>query len=456
MRGNAGPLTLILFLLGLFGALAWLTRHPDAEIVRRAESWPFVGPLASELRQRYVPPAPPSAPEGAAAAAHEITAAHEVTVVEPAVPPVGDGFVWVLPGTAMHREPSATSQKILQFDAIANVIRLERRGDWFRIWRRGREGWVRLEGYQEDGPPYGSDPDPPRPLPSRAPDEAALAAARGFLEGGGRALSAGPYALYTDSDDGELLAHLDRVAAGLEDAYAERFGLRPADEEVCEAVVLFEREAAYRRVQSRSERLLGLAASGHTASGLMVLYAGGRPRWEVTATFVHELVHTLNRRSLGPALPCWLDEGLAEDLSTSTVDAGGRIMLGSVGGERQRAEGRETVYGGAAALVRLREAAAAGRLRSVDQLVALDWDAFVRDDAPLNYAAATFWVRFLLAAEDGRYADAFHGYLEGVAAGEPATPEALRERLGLSWSVANARFLLWLEFWGPTPVTLDG
>jgi len=453
MRGNAGPLVLILTLLGLFGGLAWLTRHPDAEIVRRAESWPFVGPLASEFRQRYVPPPPPAAPaEGVA------EATFEVEVVEPVLSPLGEGFVWVLPGTAMHREPSATSTKILQFDAIANVVRLERRGDWFRIWRHGREGWVFLEGYREEDPPYGSDPEPPRPLPSRAPDAAMLADARSFLEDGGRPLSAGPYALYTDSADDALLAHLDRVAAGIEDAYAARVGLRPVDEAAREAVVLFDREADYRRVQSRSDRLLGLAASGHTASGLMVLYAGGRPRWEVTSTFVHELVHTLNRRALGPALPCWLDEGLAEDLSTSVIDADGRIVLGSVGGERQRTTDRVTAHGGIAALSRLCEAAAAGRLGPVDELLALDWTAFVRGgEAPQHYAAATFWVRFLLDAEDGRYAAAFHGYLEAVAAGESADPEALRARLGLPWSVANARFQLWLEFrGGATPVTVDG
>lgn len=451
MRGNAGPLALILTSLALFGGLAWLTRHPDADIVRRAESWPFVGPLASEFRERYVPPAAPPAAAPAEAAV-------KIEVVEPVLPPVGDGFVWVLPGTAMHREPSATSPKILQFDAIANVIRLERRGDWFRIWRHGREGWVRLEGYDEGGPPYGSDPEPPRPLPSRAPDEALLAAARGFLEGGGRALTAGPYALYTDSADGALLGHLDRVAAALEDAYATRVGLRPVDDAAREAVVLFDREADYRRMQNRSDRLLGLAASGHTESGLVVLYVGGRGRWEVTSTLVHELVHTLNRRTLGPFLPSWLDEGLAEDLSTSYVDPDGRIVLGSVGGERLRTADRETASGGVAALRRLREAAAAGQLIAVDELLALDWSAFVRgQESRLHYAAAAFLVRFLLDAEDGRYAAAFHGYLEAVAAGGSAEPEALRERLGLPWSVANARFQLWLELQqGSTPVTLDG
>lgn len=160
MRGNAGPWVLILTLLGLFGGLAWLTRHPDAEIVRRAESWPFVGPLASELRQRYVPPAPPPA----AAPAEGAAEASEIVVVEPLLPPVGEGFVWVLPGTAMHREPSPASPKILQFDAIANVVRLERRGDWFRIWRHGPADGMLTLYYRSPSPEgeeitrYGVDP----------------------------------------------------------------------------------------------------------------------------------------------------------------------------------------------------------------------------------------------------------------------------------------------------------
>ncbi|NIW29369.1 MAG: hypothetical protein GWN07_19375, partial [Actinobacteria bacterium] len=77
----------------------------------------------------------------------------------------------------------------------------------------------------------------------------------------------------------------------------------------------------------------------------------------------------------------------------------------------------------------------------------LDWDDFVRSDrSGVNYAASAFWVRFLLDGEDGRYAPTFRDYLRAVSRGEPATPEALRERLGLPWNVVDARFRLWLDF----------
>lgn len=443
MRGNAGPLLLLTSLLALLGGYAWLTRHPDAEILRRAESWPYVGPLASGLRQRYATPPP----AGSGDAAPPNTEAAEY-VVEPRVPPVGDGYVWVLPGTAMYREPSETSPKILQFDAIANVTRLESRGDWYRVWRRGQEGWVHLEGYRDDEPPYGREPEPPRPLPSIAPAGAALAAARELLGAAERALAAGPYALYTDSGDDALAARLDRVAAHLGDAYAERYGCRPeAGDEPREVVVLYDDEADYRRLQNRSPELLGLRAGGHTGSGLVLLYVGGRAPWEVSATLIHELVHTLNRRSLGPALPSWLDEGLADDLASSEVGDDGRIVPGTLGGERRREENRFTMRGGVAALWQLRDEVRAGSLVHVRELLHLDWDDFVRSDrAGLNYATSAFWVRFLLDGEDGRYAAAFRDYLRAVARGEPTAPEALRQRLGLPWNVVNARFQLWIDF----------
>ncbi len=54
----------VALLLGTFGGLTYLTRHPDAEILRRAESWPGVGPLASRFREAYRPPRPAGDAEG--------------------------------------------------------------------------------------------------------------------------------------------------------------------------------------------------------------------------------------------------------------------------------------------------------------------------------------------------------------------------------------------------------
>ena len=444
MRGNVGPLIFLLVLVALFGGVAWLTQHPDAEIVKRAESWPYVGPLATEFRQRYVPPPAPPIEEDP----------ELVEYVEPTIPPVGEGYVWVLPGTVMRREPSASSPKILQFDLIANVTRLEKRGDWFRIWRRGRVGWVFLEGYDDENPPYGSDPDPVLPLPSAAPAAEALVSARGFLKGGGRELELGPYRLWTDSDDDSLLEYLGRLADGVSRSYVERYGRRPLGAETLEVVVLYKDEASYRRLQGLSDELLGLDAGGHAASGLAVLFVGGREREEVAETLVHELVHTLNRRAIGPALPTWLDEGLADDLASSPFGADGTIVLGALGGHRRQEGNRVQVSGGVAALWKLRDALRGSGLIHVRELLHLDWNDFVRSrSSELHYAASAFWIRFLLDAEDGALAGTLRDYLAAISEGEPATPEGLRKRLDMSWNQLNARFQLWIEF-QDTPTSL--
>ena len=85
--------------------------------------------------------------------------------------PLGQGEVWVLPGHRIQNAPSSTAPTLFEFEAIANVTMLEKRGDWYRVYRRGLEGWVYLEGYRESpDPPYGRAVEPPGPLPPRAPE----------------------------------------------------------------------------------------------------------------------------------------------------------------------------------------------------------------------------------------------------------------------------------------------
>lgn len=445
MRRDVLPILSLVCLILLFGGFAWLTRHPDAPVVRRAAEWPYIGPLARAFHERYIPP---PAPEVAPDIAGETTGP-QIVFVEPEIPPLGAGQIWVLPGAVMREKPAAASPKILQFDAISNVTWLERRGDWFRVWRRGREGWIHFPDYEEpEEPPYGRDPDPPKPLPGRAPDAEALAAARALLGGGGREGEAGPYALFTDVDDEHLLGLLDRAAASLEAAYAERFGRRPIDMPR-EAVVLFRDEGDYRALQSESSRLLGLTPAGHTTSGMVVLYVGERSSGLVAATLIHELTHLLNRRALGPALPSWLDEGLADDLAFSELDAAGAPRLGTLALERRQDEETVSIGGGVAALWQLRDHLSLGGMRDVRELLELDWESFVRGDrARLNYSAAAFFIRFLLDADNGRYHGAFQAFLADVAAGHPPTAATLGEHLETSWPTLSARFRLWIETQG--------
>lgn len=443
MRSHVGPVVLLTLLTGLLAGLVYLAHHPDSEAVRRAERWPFVGPLASAFREHFTPPTPAPRVEEAPA---------EVVRI---VPPVGKGEVWVLRGNRIRREPSATAPAVYEFDAISNVTWLEKKGDWYRVWHRGVEGWVYLEGYVEgDEPPYGRAVEPPGPLPPRAPEPELLSAALSCLEGGGRRISAGPWTLWTDTADEELLERLQGVLSGLEATYTARYGLTPLGTPL-EVVVLYGDEAVYREIQSGTEGLLGLVAAGHTVSGLSISFVGGRSHDAVAATLVHELVHTINRRALGPVLPSWLDEGIADDLATSRLGPRGPLP-GTLSAERRGGSGESTLQGGIAALYQLRGRVRTASLPGLEELVGLDWESFVDPGAaPLHYAQAAFFIRFLLDGEDGRYAGGFRSFLAGVAHGEAVSGPALLRRLDERWSVLDARFQLWLEFHEFPEVVVD-
>jgi hypothetical protein len=280
-------------------------------------------------------------------------------------------------------------------------------------------------------------------LPSRAPDPQALAAARKLLAGGGTASHLGPYLLHTDDRDADLLAFLGRVAGGIEETYRSRYGLTPLGKPA-EAVVLFAREAEYKTFQDRDPLLAERAASGHSGYGIVALEDGGRLRLEVAATLVHELAHLLNRRALGPLLPSWLNEGIADDLAQSRLSAAGSLLPGTLAGARAKVGNRIHIFGAQAGLARLQQSIDAGVLPPIQQLLDLPWESFVGSEEGLNYIHAAFWVRYLLDGEGGALAPAFRAYLKGVGEGGPATPAALCEQLGRSWEELEAGFRKWV------------
>lgn len=56
MPRNLVLLLLLILCLAPFAGFAWLTHHPEAEILVQAQEWPVVGPLASWFRDQYLPP----------------------------------------------------------------------------------------------------------------------------------------------------------------------------------------------------------------------------------------------------------------------------------------------------------------------------------------------------------------------------------------------------------------
>lgn len=447
--------TVLLLVLAGLGGFAWLTHHPDSPWLERAQGWPVVGEWAASFRQRYVPPAEPGAkgggPGGSPGASPQSREARSLEAYD-ALPALGQEEirgateeVWLEPGTALREAPSEEAPVLLEAPGIANVPVLERRGAWARVAYRRRGGWVLAPPHQGP-PPLGSAPEPPRPLPAQAAEEARLAPALALLGTSAPAGSLGPYRLYTDVEDRELLAFLDNLAASVEDTYRRRYR-RPLVGEPAESVVLFRREADYRAFLETSDRLAGLDASGHATPGMVALSAGERPRWQLAATLVHELVHLLNRRALGPALPPWLDEGLADELGGARVDALGLLVPGALGGSITRHGDRVEFHGSASALRQLRRALDAGAAPPLRELMGLSWEEFVRSPASeLHYAASAFFLRYLLAGEGGALAPGFHAFLDGVAAGQPATGEELQRRLGRPWPLVELGFRAWVRF----------
>lgn len=289
-----------------------------------------------------------------------------------------------------------------------------------------------------------AEAEPPRPLPGRAPDPDFLASALAELGKPAKSLHFGPYAAVTDVADSALLTFLGQLAEDVERLYTTRYGLRPVGE-AREEIVLFRDEGAYRRLARRDSRIAELASAGHTVNGMVLLYAGDRPAREVGATLVHELVHLLNRRSLGPALPPWLDEGMAEDLAQSRIGPGGKLEPGTVGGQARDLGDHVELHGGLAAALVLQDAVAAGTAPRVEDLLASPWEEFVAAGRDQRYDAACFFVRYLVDGEGGALAPGFRAYLAALADGGPADAESLRARIDRPWPLLDMGWHVWLQ-----------
>jgi hypothetical protein len=444
MRRVLGALALLLGIAILAGGI-WLGLHPGSPLVAKAAGWPVVGPVARALHadarpleRPYALPGEPGAP--AASSPPSLSAGGP----EPVLEPERERRIAVRPGTVLLAEPRAGAERIFVVPAMSYLKVVDRRPDWLRVLYERKSGWVPDPDRSSAEPPLGSAPEPLRPVAGRAPDAQRLALARAGLAPPEISGHLGPYALYTDVRDESDLAFLDRVAAGLDGTYRGRYGVAPGGSPA-EAVVLFTKEDAYRSFQNREEALAGLSSTGHSGYGIVALWDGNRPGEEVGATLAHELAHLLNRRALGPALPSWLDEGIADDLSLSKIDASGRLVPGTLGGVTVRAERRIEMYGARASLFDLAAAMDEKRERPLPELLAMDWSEFVREDPTRSYAESAFWVRYLLDGEGGALAGGFRDFLRGIAGGGSRDPEALREKLGRSWDELESGFRKWVQ-----------
>ncbi len=434
--------------LALFAGVTWLSRHPDSEILERAQEWPLVGRLAERFRGAYL--APEAASEGSLTDVEVLPELDTMAVRKLDEQPTGAlPRIWVEPGTAIHERPAPDSRVLHTVDAYANMAMLTRRGDWYRVHRvrsDGRlEGWVYLEDYGTSQPLLGGTPDPVLALPASPPDPERLAEARKLLAGGGSQGRCGPYLLLTDVVDPALHSECQRLAAELEARYPERYGLRPVSEPAG-AILLFRRPEDYLVFRSQEEGITG-PTHGHASpsGGYVALYAEQRFLDEVQMTLIHELTHLMNRRALGPALPDWLDEGIADDLAESRIGPDGRLEPGTLGGERVVHDGLVMRRGGVAGAILLRRAYERREAPALERLLNLDRQEFQASGRRLHYCQSSAFVRYLLSGREPAMAEGFRSYLASIAAGGPATSDALLQHLGRGWPELEEGFGVWVR-----------
>lgn len=462
---NVVPLLVVILVLGLLAALAWLSQHPDDPRLARAEEWPVVGPVVAWLRAAYLPSEEDSE-TSAEEAEREVLVPAGPTAPPSTGTPVGSETVWLAPGTPLRAAPRLSAEllgAVEGYRALPYTERFraqplpgeDRPAHWYKVWREGRTAWVRWLEPAPGEPPLGRDPEPVRPLAALAPDPERLGLALDLMGTDRSSGRLGPYVLYTDVIDPYVLQRLSAVAVQIEAIYRRRFGVQPVGEPA-EAVVLFAHREDYRAFQAAWSNLAGLPAAGHAGAGMVAFFVEGRQFNEMISTLVHELVHLLNRRALGPSLPPWLEEGLAQELTWAEIDPTGRVQPGTWGGDRvewmERDERRggvvvgDVVTGGLAiyrTLPRFVETLERGVARPLSELVDLSWEEFVLTRRELHYLQAGLLVRFLL--EDRELNLRFRRFLADTAEGEPLTPERLREALGMSWAEIEARFSQWVR-----------
>lgn len=391
-----------LLALTLTGGLVWLTRHPGAPIVRRAEGWPIVGSVATAFRARWDPPAPP--PQ------------------TPAEPPIVEYHYILESDGPTPGRPAA----------------VHRSGD---IAGSTANGDASIPGDGEGVAPR-SGLAPVLPVPALSADPALLERASRLLAAGAKEHRLGGYRLLTDTGDLDRIARWRAIVEAAEPAWQERYGVEPIGAPA-ETVVLFARQSALRELQRVEPKLGALDANGFTLDGVVALAVEGLHEAELDATFQHELAHLLTRRSLGPALPAWLAEGLSEEFGFAPF-AAGEFNFESVRGTMTRDGNRFELRGGLAALDRLRRRAEQCALFSLPDLARVTELDFSAGEAGLErYSAAFAWVRFLLA-EPPR-SERFRRFLAAVAKGGEPSLERLAAELGAPLEELRTPLRAWVS-----------
>lgn len=340
----------------------------------------------------------------------------------------------VRPGLDVRVAPKPDASVRLDLPAMSYLPVLSRQANWAEVLVGGERGWIDLN--QE--PPFNRRRARRGILRHRAEpvqpnDGFVLKEARKLLGIKKETGSLGPYALYSDVEDEELLDLLDRAASLAEESYFARYGRLPSGDPR-RSVMLFAREETYRQLAMETSNIPGGGTwqAGHAGRGVLGMFVEGRSFEVVAGTLVHEIAHLLNDRSLAYELPIWLEEGIAGDLGAMWVEPDPNRQLGR----------RFEIHGADSRYLSLREILRDGRGPPLANLLSLDRDNFYSSALRQHaYALSFAFVRYLLDGEDSRHADGFRAFLGRIAAGMGAN---LIEQLGVDGAELEAGFYRWL------------
>jgi hypothetical protein len=302
---------------------------------------------------------------------------------------------------------------------------LERMGSWVKVRFGSWQGWFR---------PGDTDPGQGEELPfSFETDDERLLGAHSLLRREVDPRPLGPFVLYTDVVDDELLDWLSAVAGDVLRAYRERFALDPGSPSR-EVVVLYAEEADYREFEAADSRIAMAHSRGYTSEGLSVLFSGSQGRESLVSVLIHEITHLLNRRVFRTRIPPWLEEGMAEDLAFCQVTEEGRIRVGTLAGEMsEEFENWFSLSGPLAHLAALVASWSSPTPPDLETLVNMSWAEFIEPEArALHYAQSAMLLRFFSDGGNRRLKTGFRRYLEAVAEAELATSPSLWQSLGTS------------------------
>ncbi|MCC5831027.1 MAG: DUF1570 domain-containing protein [Phycisphaeraceae bacterium] len=229
-----------------------------------------------------------------------------------------------------------------------------------------------------------------------------------------------------------LGAHMDIVF----NEYSTRFANFRARQPGRMPLYVFDRREDYIRhladFDINATNSAGMFVSGNRTEGLFVWTRDREPS-EVLKTLQHEGFHQFAWVYIGPGLPIWANEGIAEYFEDGLL-TGNRLTIGLVSGQRVHA---------------LRQAIAQQRILRFDEMLGLsyaDWsNTLARDPARARVMYNQVWsmVHFLVHASDGRYRDAFERYLGLIAQGR-THQQAFEAAFGTADTAAFEQ--RWLEY----------